>query len=179
MNLVFFDLETQKLLDEVPGRNRGELLLACAVTYSTAKNDFSVYWEADFGRLLNELRRADKVIGFNIRQFDYQVLQPYAPSFNFGSLPTLDMLLDLHRSLSFRVPLNSLAKACLGASKSAGGIESVKWFRAGEKDKVAEYCKSDVEITRHVYEFGRDNGFVYYYSKLGSKLKVAVNWRYR
>ena len=46
-----------------------------------------------------------------------------------------------------------------------------------ELDKVAEYCKADVDITRRVYEFGRDNGFVYYYSRLGSKLKVQVNWK--
>ncbi len=177
MNLVFFDLETQKLFEEVPGRSPGELLLACGVTYSTARNDFKVYWEPDVEALLAELSAADRVIGFNILQFDYEVLRRYAPRFNFGSLKTLDMLLDLRRALSFRVPLDSLARACLGATKSAGGIESVKWFRAGERDKVAEYCKSDVDITRHVYEFGRDNGFVYYYSKLGSKLKVAVNWR--
>jgi DEAD/DEAH box helicase domain-containing protein len=44
-------------------------------------------------------------------------------------------------------------------------------------EKIAEYCKVDVDITRQVYEFGRDNGFVHYRSKLGSKLKVAVNWR--
>ena len=70
-----------------------------------------------------------------------------------------------------------LAKACLNADKTADGIQSVEWFRNGELDKVAEYCKADVDITRRVYEFGRDNGFVYYYSKLGSKLKVNVNWK--
>jgi DEAD/DEAH box helicase domain-containing protein len=177
MNLAFFDLETQKLLDEVPGRNPAGLLLACAVTYSTARADFAVYWEQDVNALLTELKQADKVIGFNIVQFDYEVLSHYAPGFNFPALRTFDLLLDLRRALSFRVPLDSLAKACLGTAKSAGGIESVRWFRAGEKDKIAEYCKSDVDITRHVYEFGRDNGFVYYYSRLGSKLKVAVNWR--
>jgi len=53
----------------------------------------------------------------------------------------------------------------------------VKWFRNGELDKVAEYCKADVDITRRVYEFGRDNGYVHYFSKLGNKLKVAVNWK--
>ncbi len=177
MNQVFLDLETQKLLDEVPGRDPAGLLLACAVTYSTSRGHFAVYWEGDTRALLEELRRADKVIGFNILGFDYKVLRPYAPSFNFGAVRSLDMLLDLRRALNFRVPLDSLAKACLGAAKTAGGIESVKWFRAGEKEKVAEYCKSDVDITRHVYEFGRDNGFVYYYSRLGSKLKVVVNWR--
>ena len=177
MNLVFFDLETQKLFQEVGGRDASKLRLACGVTFSTAKNDFSVYWEREAQALIDELKSADKVIGFNIREFDYEVLKPYAPAFNFASLRTLDLLLDLRRILNFGLPLDSLAKACLGATKTANGIQSVEWFRAGELEKVAEYCKADVDITRRVYEFGRDNGFVYYYSKLGSKLKVAVNWR--
>ena len=90
---------------------------------------------------------------------------------------TTDMLADIFRALNFRLSLDSLAKACLGATKTADGLQSVEWFRNGELDKVAEYCKVDVDITRRVYEFGRDNGFVYYYSKLGSKLKVNVNWK--
>jgi DEAD/DEAH box helicase domain-containing protein len=176
LNQVFFDLETQKLFDEVGGRFPGKLLLACAVTYSTAKKDYSLYWERDVQALVEELRSADQVIGFNIREFDYEVLKPYTPGFNFASLRTLDLLLDLQRKLNFRLPLDALAKACLGTNKSADGIQSVKWFRAGEHEKVAEYCQADVEITRRIYEFGHDNGFVYYYSRLGSKLKVNVNW---
>jgi len=73
--------------------------------------------------------------------------------------------------------LDSIARATLGTTKTADGIKSVEWFRNGELEKVAEYCKADVDITRRVYEFGRDNGYVHYYSRLGSKLKVAVNWR--
>ncbi len=176
MNLVFFDLETQRLFQEVGGRDPSKLLLACAVTYSTAMADFAVYWEREAPALLEELRSADKVIGFNIREFDYEVLKPYAPGFNFAALRTLDLLLDLSRTLNFRLPLDSLARGCLDTVKTADGMQSVEWFRAGEMDKVAEYCKADVDITRRVYEFGRDNGFVYYYSRLGSKLKVKVNW---
>jgi len=177
MNLVFFDLETQKLFQDVGGRDPSKLRLACGVTYSTAKSDFSVYLEPDAPALLEELQAADKVIGFNIRGFDYEVLRPYAPAFNFAALRTLDLLLDLSRTLNFRLPLDSLARACLDVSKTADGLQSVDWFRNGEMDKVVKYCKDDVDITRRVYEFGRDNGYVYYYSKLGSKLKVAVNWR--
>ena len=176
MNPVFFDLETQKLFQEVGGRDPRKLLLACGVTYSTVKNDFTVYWEGQALSLIEELKSADKVIGFNIREFDYEVLRHYSPAFNFSSVRTLDLLLDLSRILNFRIPLDSLARASLGTTKVADGIQSVEWFRAGEIDKVAEYCKSDVDITRRVYEFGRDNGFVYYFSKLGSKLKVAVRW---
>jgi DEAD/DEAH box helicase domain-containing protein len=180
MNIIYFDLETQNTFDDVGGRNNiAALKVACAVTYSTVRNDFAVYWESDVPALVAELKAADRVIGFNILNFDYEVLRPYAPTdaYAFRALRTTDMLADIFRTLGFRLSLDSLAKACLGATKIADGLQSVEWFRAGEMDKVAEYCKSDVDITRRVYEFGRDNGFVYYYSKLGSKLKVQVNWR--
>jgi DEAD/DEAH box helicase domain-containing protein len=177
MNQVFFDLETQKLFHEVGSRDPGKLLFACGVTYSSVKNEFSVFWENQVDVLVEELKSADKVIGFNVREFDYLVLRPYVSNFNFSSLNTLDLMIDLSRSLGFRLPLDSLARASLGITKTADGIKSVEWFRSGENNKVAEYCKSDVDITRRVFEFGRDNGFVYYFSKLGSKLKVSVNWR--
>ncbi|MBC7878940.1 MAG: ribonuclease H-like domain-containing protein [Anaerolineales bacterium] len=178
MNLVFFDLESQNLFDDVGGReNIAKLRVACGVTWSTQRNDFAVYWENDIPTLLEELKSATKVIGFNLRGFDYLVLQPYAPDMRFASLPTLDMLLDLQKILGFRVSLDSIASASLGATKTADGVQSVSWFRAGELDKVAEYCKADVDITRRVYEFGRDNGHIFYKSRLGSKLKVDVKWK--
>jgi len=178
MTTVFFDLETQNLFQDVGGRaNIGRLRLACGVTWSTAKNDFSVYWEQDAPALIAELKSAVRVIGFNLHNFDYQVLQPYAAGIRLASLPTLDLLLDISRTLGFRLSLDTIAGATLGALKTADGVQSVEWFRKGELDKVAAYCKADVDITRRVYEFGRDHGFVFYRSKLGSRLKVDVNWK--
>ena len=177
MNIVYFDLESQKLFEEVGGRFPAKLLLACGVTWSSVRNDFAVYWEQEAVALVAELQSADHVIGFNILNFDYEVLRPYAPNVNFRSIRSTDMLQDIYRALNFRLSLDSVAKATLGATKSADGMQSVIWYRNGELDKVAEYCKSDVDITRRIHEFGRDNGFVHYYSKLGSKLKVAVNWK--
>jgi len=177
MNIVYFDLESQKLFEEVGGRDASKLLLACGVTWSTARNDFAVYWEKDAQALVAELKSADKVVGFNIISFDYQVLRSYAPNQNFRTFRSVDMLQDIFKTLNFRISLDSIAKATLGATKTADGIQSVQWFRDGELDKVAEYCKADVDITRRVYEFGRDNGYVHYYSRMGSKLKVTVNWK--
>jgi len=178
MNYVFFDLESQNLFQDVGGRdNIDKLLVACAVTWSTQKNDFSVYWEKDVPQLIEELKSATKVIGFNLRGFYYQVLQPYTPETRFASLPTLDLLLDLQKLLGFSISLDSIASATLGTMKSADGVQSVEWYRNGELDKVAEYCKMDVDITRQVFEFGRDNGYIFYKSRLGSKLKVDVKWK--
>ncbi|MFN8381341.1 MAG: ribonuclease H-like domain-containing protein [Anaerolineales bacterium] len=178
MNYVFFDLESQNLFEDVGGHgNIEKLKVACGVTYSTEKNDFTVYWEKDVPALIAELKSATKVIGFNLQGFDYLVLRPYSPETRFASIPTLDMLLDLQKILGFRIGLDSIANATLGATKTADGIQSVEWFRNGELDKVAEYCKADVDITRRVFEFGRDNGHIFYKSKLGSKLKVEVKWK--
>ena len=178
MNYVYFDLESQNLFQDVGGRYHiDKLLVACAVTWSTEKNDFSVYFEKDVPELIKELKSATKVIGFNLRGFDYLVLQPYTPETRFASIPTLDLLLDLQKLLGFSISLDSIASATLGATKTADGIQSVEWFRSGEFDKMVEYCKADVDITRRVFEFGRDNGYIFYKSKLGSKLKVNVKWK--
>ena len=178
MNIVVFDIETQNLFEDVGGRgNIGALKVSCAVSWSSLRDDFAVYWEKDVPALVQELKSATKVVGFNLKGFDYRVLQPYAPDARFASIPTLDMLFDLHQILGFRVSLDNVANASLGANKTADGLKAVEWFRAGELDKVAEYCKADVDITRRVFEFGRDNGHIYYKSKLGSKLKVNVKWK--
>ena len=178
MNYVFFDLESQNLFQDVGGRDHIDALkVACGVTWSTERNDFKVYWEQDVPALIEELRSATKVIGFNLRGFDYLVLQPYSPDTRFASIPTLDMLLDIQKLLGFSISLDSIASMTLGTTKSADGVQSVEWFRNGELDKVAEYCKVDVDITRRVFEFGRDNGYIHYKSKLGSKLKLEVKWR--
>ena len=177
MNLIVFDLETQNLFEDVGGRDPSRLLVSCAVTWSSLRGTYTVYWEKDVPALITELKSAGRVIGFNIKGFDYAVLKPYAPNERLPYLPTLDLMEDLHHALGFRLSLDSLARATLDEPKGASGIQAVEWYRAGELDRLAEYCKKDVEITRRLYEFGCEQGFVQYISRLGSKQKVKVNWK--
>jgi DEAD/DEAH box helicase domain-containing protein len=179
MNIVYFDLETQKLFDEVGGRsNIDKLKLAVAVTYSTIKEDYSVYLEEEADNLIAELTSADTVIGFNIKAFDYIVLSPYAKSgTSLWKAPSVDMMEHIYKALGFRVSLDSLAQATLGEKKIADGIQSVRWFRSGDIDRVIDYCKKDVEVTKKLYEYGLENGFVSFNDRRGKKVKVAVNWK--
>jgi DEAD/DEAH box helicase domain-containing protein len=178
MNIVVFDLETQNLFEDVGGRsNIAALKMSVAVTWSSLRNDFAVYWEKDVPALIAELKSAGRVIGFNIKGFDYEVLRPYAPQERLHFLPTLDIMDDLFRSLSFRVSLDSVARATLGDAKSASGLQAVQWWREGQLDLLAEYCRTDVDVTRRIYEFGCANGIVHYFTRLGSKQKVEVNWK--
>ncbi len=178
MDYVVFDLETQHLFEEVGGRgNVGALRVSCAVTWSTRRGDFAVYWERDVPALIAELKSAGRVVGFNVRRFDYEVLRPYAPSERLLALPTVDILEDLYYALGFRVGLDSVARATLGESKTADGLQAVRWWRERKLDLLVEYCKADVEATRRIYEFGCANGYVEYFTRLGSRQKVRVNWQ--
>lgn len=175
-NTVFVDVETKYLADEVGGwGNIHKMELAVAVTYSTADDAFRHFTDERVAELVTALQGADLVVGFNVLRFDYQVLQPYT-DVPLQTLPTLDMLQAIYRALGFRVSLDAVASATLGAGKSADGIQAVQWFRCGQVDKVIAYCERDVEVTRDVYEFGKQRGFVRYLDRYRGVRQVPVSW---
>jgi len=173
---VFFDLETQRLADEVGGwHNIAKMGLSCAVTYSTADMEFRQYTEQDVADLVSELQTADLVVGFNVLRFDYTVLQPYT-HVELGRFPTLDMLRHIYDKLGFRVGLGALSAATLDVGKSADGLQAVRWYKQGQLDKVVAYCQRDVEVTRDLYEYGRQHGHVRFRDRRGRVQRVLVNW---
>ena len=173
---IIFDLETQRLANEVGGWNNiHKMGLAVAVTYSTAEAVFRHFTEEQAADLVAELQRAGLVVGFNVMRFDYTVLQPYT-DVPLHELPTVDMLQDIHRRLGFRLSLDAVASATLNAAKSADGIQAVEWYRRGEIDKVMAYCERDVEVTRDVYEFGKRHGYVRYRDRRYRIRQVPVPW---
>ena len=71
--------------------------------------------------------------------------------------------------------LESIARPTLGTGKSADGLQALKWYKEGKLDKIVEYCKVDVEVTRDLHRFALENGKLHYDSKLGIKT-VNVEW---
>ena len=175
-NVVFFDLETQRSFQEVGGRhNIRHLGLSIAVTYSTADGGYHYYTEENVAELIEELRAADLVVGFNVLSFDYEVLRAYT-DYPLRQLPTVDMLNDIYRALGFRLSLDALASATLGTTKSADGMQAIHWWRQGKMQELFDYCQQDVEITRQLYEFGRQNKYVQYRDRQWRMRRVPVNW---
>jgi len=176
-NLVFFDIETQRSFDDVGGRyNLHKLGLSVAVTFSTDRGTYESYRESEVENLIADLRGADLVIGFNIIRFDFPVLQPYT-TFSLKEIPSFDILSDLHRRLGHRVSLDSLAQSTLGSKKSADGLQAIQWYREGNFEMLKEYCRQDVEITKQVYGFGKENKYVMYYDRYArAKRRVDVSW---
>lgn len=176
-NIVYFDLETQKSAEEVGGWDKiRDMRMSVGVTYSTARGGYQIYGEKQVGDLMEELRRADLVVGFNHQRFDYVVLQGYNDFFDPEQIPTLDMLVELQKILQHRLSLDSIAQATLGVEKTSEGLQAIKWFREGKLAEIAEYCCYDVKITKLVYEYGLTRRQLFYNNRFGKKLGVAVTW---
>ena len=175
--VLFFDLETQKSAEEVGGwGNIHKMGLAVGVVWDSLDREFFTYEEKDARQLVDKLRTADLVVGFNVIGFDYTVLQPYS-DFDLQEINTFDMLVDVKKRLGFRLSLNHLAQHTLNAKKSADGLISLQWYKEGKISKIIQYCKQDVEITRDLYLFGEKNGLVKYQSRSGNPLQLKVNWK--
>jgi DEAD/DEAH box helicase domain-containing protein len=176
-NIVYFDLETQKSAEEVGGwHNIRAMRMSLGVTYSTARGGYHIYGEREVNELIEELRRADLVVGFNSQRFDYAVLQGHNDFFDPEQVPTLDLMVDLQNKLQHRLSLDSLANATFGVEKTSEGLQAIRWFREGRMLDIAEYCCFDVKITRMVHEFGMMNGQIFFTNRFGKVIGVPVGW---
>jgi hypothetical protein len=176
-NVVYFDLETQKSADEVGGWDKiRDMRMSVGVTYSTARGDYRIYGENGVNALIDELRRADLVVGFNSLRFDYEVLTGHNPFFDVEQVPTLDILVDLQKTLQHRLSLDSIASATLGVEKTHDGLQAIRWFKEGKLLDIAEYCCYDVKITRLVHEHGLYRKQLQYVNRFGRTMSVPVSW---
>ena len=176
--ILYFDLETQKSADDVGGWDKvHKMRLAVGVVWDSLEQKFFSYIDSEASQLVEKLKTADLVVGFNVAKFDYGVLQPYATKIDFDleEITTFDMLIDINKKLGHRLSLNHLAENTLNAKKSADGLVSLQWFKEGKIDKIIEYCKQDVEITRDLFLYGVSQGYVKYSTRKGVA-KLPVNW---
>ncbi len=169
-----FDLETQRFAQEVGGWHMAhKMRVSCGVVYDSLDDTFAVYMEDQVVQLIEHLRKVDLVVGFNSKRFDYKVLSAYS-RFDFEQLNSLDLLEAVHRTLGFRLSLDHLAQQTLNAKKSGSGLDALKWWRQGRIDKIIAYCRKDVEITRDLYRFARDNKYLVYSAKDGKQFRVPM-----
>ena len=121
------------------------------------------------------MQSAELLIGFNSKYFDNRVLQPYFNKLKLNSIPHLDMLEVIKKELGFRIKLDNLAQTTLLKGKSGSGLDAIRYYRLGENENLEKYCLDDVRITRDVYEYGQNHGYLYYMES-GTPTKVKIDW---
>lgn len=183
-NIVYFDLETRRSFNDVGGSSKlVNMGVSVACAYSTKTEKYELYREEELDGLVDLLRTADLVVGYNHVRFDYGVLEGHTILDLATQTVNLDMLLDLEKHTGKRLKLDSVASATLGAGKSGVGTDALKWWQEHKKTgdpepllKIAEYCAYDVKVTKCVHEYGVEHGHVKYVDRSGSTETVSVDW---
>lgn len=170
---VIFDVETQKLFQEVGGRT-DKLKVSVVGVYNYADNSYKSYFEKDLPRLFKIFENSSLLIGFNSNKFDVEVLQPYYIG-DLMKFPRLDLLEQVQEYLGRRIALDDLVKGTLNIRKQGHGLLAVNYFREGKFSELSNYCLSDVRLTKELYEYGKKNNIVYYLGPSG-KMPIKVNW---
>ena len=174
---LVLDLETKLGFDQLRRRTQiRDMGVSVGVTYAYEDDRYRTYFEQDIPELLIDIFSASRIIGFNIRRFDYEVLRGYTRR-ALEKLPTVDLLDDVERALGHRVSLDNLLRNTLRTSKSGDGGRAIQWFQEGQWARLERYCIEDVRTTKALYEHGREEGFVRYWDRRRrAPREIPVSW---
>jgi DEAD/DEAH box helicase domain-containing protein len=176
-DIVYFDLETQRTANDAGGwARKGDMRMSVGVIFSTSTGRYEVFGEAQVNQLVERLRRADLVVGFNVLNFDYQVLMGYTILDLVAELPTADLMADMEKRLGHRLGLDAIAHATLGIQKTAAGLDAIKWWREGRILEIAEYCCFDVKVTRLVHEHGCRHKELFFHDRFAQRQRIEIDW---
>lgn len=169
--VAFFDLETQDKISQMPGCTRADkvarlqISVACVLCVPThlciSSQDAQValensthrsFWrsvDGDVNALIDLLRNAKAVVGYNLFGFDYHVLKKHAVKRDMINISskTLDIFARVRDTTGCWFKLDDLLQQNGKAAKTANGIEAIAMFERGEFDLLEQYCKADVERT--------------------------------
>ncbi len=175
MKLVL-DIETQNSFQEVGGKsNLDQLKISLVGAYWYGDDKYYTFLENELDKLAELIHQAELIIGFNLRGFDYPILQKYLKNINFSGLKTLDIMQDIEKYLGYKIKLDKVAEGSLKETKSGTGLDAIRYWRKGKIDELKKYCLQDVKVTKEIYEYGVKNQHVKF-KALWENYSVPVNW---
>ena len=186
INEVIFDVETKKLFSDISGTNPADLGVSVVSVYTRSLDDnlqevegeIKSFWEDNFKNMWQLFQNADRIIGFNSKNFDIPALSPYT-NFPFSKLPHFDLFEIVYNEVGRRIGLNALAEITLNVRKSGEGVQAVELWNKGDTkslEKLRKYCELDVIITKDLYDFGIREKFLMYKDKWNNKRKVEIDF---
>ncbi len=186
---IIYDLETQKLFEDIQTGNPADLLLSVVSlykrildkNYQETEGKMYSFWVNDLDQIWPLFTNVDRIIGFNSISFDNQVLSSLCYQYDFTRLNHFDILDHIKQALGHRLSLNSIASQTMGATKTDIGTNAVLYWQKGDADSLAKlqnYCQADVDVTKKVYDFGLHNGFLRYKDKWNTLRQVEVDFSY-
>lgn len=177
-NIIVYDLETKQTFDEAGGRDAfAKLGISVLGAYDYIDNQYTIFEEKELSQFETRLQDRPLLVGFNSKRFDTPILQTYVRFDIAKTLPQLDIMEELVKTLGHRVSLDSVAEATLGRKKIGTGLDALRFYRNGEMEKLKKYCLEDVRITKEIFEYGAAKKELLYTSKFGTgSARAPVNW---
>ncbi len=161
VNYVIFDIETQNTFDQVGSRDVSALDISVVVTWDSATREYHSYMYDELDKLWSTIEKIDMLVGYNSDHFDIPLLNKYYPG-DLTAIKSLDLMVEIQKSLGRRLKLDDVASATLGVRKSGSGLDAIRWWQNGEIEKIKKYCRKDVEITKKIFDYILENKSVKY-----------------
>src|SRR3989339_2055227 len=175
-NEIVFDIETQNTFADVENDFK-KFKISVISIYSYITDKYESFAEDELGKLWPILERADRLIGYNSEHFDLPILNNYYLG-DLSKLAHLDIMKQIKESLGIRLKLSDVAEATLdNITKSADGLQAIRWWKEGKIDEIKKYCEQDVRVTKELYDFGLANNQLFAKSFKGEVLPFAVNFK--
>ncbi|MEK7106714.1 MAG: ribonuclease H-like domain-containing protein [Patescibacteria group bacterium] len=173
MRVITFDIETANWMSDTGTSDPADLTIALVCIHDSETGEYKSFLEPELPQLWKILERADLLVGYNSDHFDIPLLNKYYPGDLFR-VRSLDLMKEIQDVVGRRLRLDAIADGTLGKKKSADGAQSLKWWRAGEVEKVRQYCLKDVEITREIFDYALANKHVKY-RELGKLREIKLD----
>jgi DNA polymerase elongation subunit (family B) len=151
MNYIVYDIETYH-----PERSDkfdvNEFKVSVTGVYVSWIDEYLAFTEEHTLEFIELMKQADLVIGFNHIWFDNAVLQKYSKGFDLTkNLNHFDLMLEMEKKVGFKIKLDAVAEATLGANKTDTFAQFVNYYWDKEWFKLVDYCMHDVKLTHELF----------------------------
>lgn len=175
MKKIIFDIETKNTFDDVQSRNPADLDVSVVCLYDSETDSYHSFLEEQFDDMWPYFQNADLLVTYNGNHFDIPALQPLT-SIDLSAIPHVDIFEKIRNVTGKKLPLNGIAEATLGISKSGHGLDAIAWWNSGEIQKIIDYCIQDVKVTQAVYEHALENNQLEYFERTsGAKETIPLD----
>lgn len=193
--VLVLDVETRKSSLDVGGwKNKANMGISVAVTYDSASCLFTTWSEDSVGALVKELYYAKAVVGHNLIDFDYHVIQgalkrasgvpieiAHLRNMPVAEWPqeihTIDLMQFIKQDCGHKVSLDALAHGTLAKQKSGHGLQAVELWKESKLTELNDYCKQDVYLTWELYKWGITKGTYWWITKQNKPKWGTALWR--
>lgn len=165
--MIIYDLEIQKCISK-SGETRlpdfqycdgfkdfFNMGVSCVVTFDTARNEYRIFDEFMLDDLKVVFKRTDVIAGFNILNFDNNVLRPY--EFEIPDSKCYDLLAEIARAAGTPndykgLGLGAVCEANFGAKKTGDGAKAPMLYQQKRFGELFDYCLADVRLTKRLLD---------------------------